>query len=118
MAACRAAWRETAAEVDPARLIFLDESGFDTRLTRTHARAPRGQRARSTAPGGHWERLTLIGALGLDGVCAAMMVAAATGTAVVGIPTRSRIGTRPGLRHAGAHPRAAPHQAGRGAIMG
>ena len=82
MAVARAAWRGEAAWIDPARLVFLDESGFDTRLVRTHARAPRGQRAHGAAPGGHWRRLTLIGALGLDGLCATMTVAAATGTAV------------------------------------
>jgi transposase len=89
VAAARAAWRAEAAGIDPARLIFLDESGFDTRLTRTHARAPRGRRALGRAPGGHWPRLTLIGALALDGLCAAMTVAAATGTAVfLGFVTR------------------------------
>ena len=82
MAAARAAWRDEAAGIDPARLVFLDESGIDTRLTRTQARAPRGQRAHGKAPGGRWHRLTLIGALALDGVCAAMAVAAATDTAV------------------------------------
>ena len=82
MAAARAEWRGEAAWIDPARLVLLDESGFDTRLVRTHARAPRGQRAHGAAPGGHWRRLTLIGALGLDGLCATMTVAAATGTAV------------------------------------
>ncbi len=82
MAVARAAWRDEAARIDPARLVFLDESGFDTRLVRTHARAPRGQRAHGAAPGGHWRRLTLIGALGLDGLCATMTVAAATDTAV------------------------------------
>jgi transposase len=82
VAAARAAWREEAAAINPARFVFLDESGFDTRLTRTHARAPRGQRAHGTAPGGHWQRLTLLGALALDGLCAAMTVAGATTTAV------------------------------------
>jgi transposase len=82
VAVARTAWRDEAARIDPARLVFLDESGFDTRLVRTHARAPRGQRAHGAAPGGHWRRLTLIGALGLDGLCATMTVAAATGTAV------------------------------------
>ena len=82
MAAARAAWRAEAAGIDPKRLMFIDESGFDARLARTHARAPRGQRAHGTAPGGRWRRLTLIGALGLDGIRAAMTVAAATGTAV------------------------------------
>jgi len=35
-----------------------------------------------TVPGGRWERLTVIGALGLDGVVASMSIAAATTTAV------------------------------------
>lgn len=82
MAAARTAWAEAASGIDPARLIFIDESGFDTRLVRTHARAPRGQRAHGTVPGGHWQRLTLIGALAHHGLCAAMLIAAATDTAV------------------------------------
>lgn len=82
MAAGRLAWRAEAAGIDPKRFVFLDESGFDTRLTRTHARAPRGLRAHGKAPGGHWQRLTLIGALALDGLCAAMTVAGATDTRV------------------------------------
>jgi transposase len=57
-------------------------TGFDTRLNRTHARAPRGLRAHGHAPGGHWRRLILIGALTLDGLCAAMTVAGATDTRV------------------------------------
>ena len=56
MAAARAAWRAEAAGIDPERLVFIDESGFDTRLARTHARAPRGQRAYGAAPGGRWRR--------------------------------------------------------------
>ena len=90
MAARRIAWRDKAAGINPARFVFLDESGFDTRLTQrnpsdlrgTHARALHGQRAHGTAPGGHWRRLTLIGALSLDGLCAAMTVTGATSTAV------------------------------------
>lgn len=82
MAARRAEWRDEAAEIDPRRFVFLDESGFDTRLNRTHARALRGQRAHGHAPGGHWRRLTLIGALALDGLRAAMTVTGATNTAV------------------------------------
>jgi transposase len=67
---------------DPRRLIFLDESGLDTRMTRSHARAPRGRRAVGRIPGGHWRRLTILGAIALDGMVAAMTVAAATSTAV------------------------------------
>jgi transposase len=82
VARARAAWRRELAGVDPRRLVFLDESGIDTRMTRSRARAPRGQRAVGKVPHGRWERLTVIGALALDGVVACMSVAAATGTAV------------------------------------
>lgn len=68
--------------MDPARLVFIDESGVDTAMTPTHARAPRGQRALGRVPGGHWKRLTLLGALAVDGLIAAMTVAAATTTRV------------------------------------
>jgi transposase len=82
VARARAAWRAELAGIEPCRLVFLDESGVDTRMTRTHARAPRGQRAVGSVPWGRWERLTVVGALALDGVVAAMSVAAATSTAV------------------------------------
>jgi transposase len=61
--------------------VFLDESGVDTAMTPTHARAPRGQRAVGHAPGG-WKRLTILGAIAADGLVAAMTVAAATTTQV------------------------------------
>jgi transposase len=68
--------------VDPDRLVFLDESGLDTRLTRSHARAPQGRRAVGRVPGGHWRRLTILGAIACNGMIAVMTVAAATSTAV------------------------------------
>ena len=84
MAGERAAWRAevAAGRLDPTGLIFVDESGVDTRLTRRFARARRGERARGAVPAGRWRRLTLIGALGLGGLVAAMTVAAPTTTAV------------------------------------
>jgi transposase len=51
-------------------------------MTPTHARAAPGERAVGRVPGGHWQRLTVIGALGLEGVVASMSIAAATTTAV------------------------------------
>jgi transposase len=62
--------------------VFIDETGIDTRMTRAYARAARGQRAVGKVPWGRWERLTVIGALALDGIVASRGVAAATGTAV------------------------------------
>ena len=51
-------------------------------MTRSHARAAPGQRAVGEVPWGHWQRLTVIGALGLEGVVASMSIAAATTGAV------------------------------------
>ena len=83
MSAARAAWHaEVCATMDATRLVFLDESGVDTAMTPAYARAPRGQRAVGRVPGGHWKRLTILGALTADGLVAAMTVAAATTTQV------------------------------------
>lgn len=62
--------------------MFIDEAGITTRMTRLYARAPKGQRALGTVPCGSWRRLTLLGALGCDGVVAAMSIEAATSTPV------------------------------------
>src|SRR3954447_13971647 len=82
VAEARRAWRAELAGVDPARLVFIDETGIDTRMTRAYARAAKGQRAVGKVPWGRWERLTVLGALALDGIVASRGVAAATGTAV------------------------------------
>jgi transposase len=62
--------------------VFIDETLIDTRMTRAYARAARGQRATGQVPWGRRERLTVLGALALDGVVASRGIAAATGTAV------------------------------------
>ena len=53
-----------------------------TNLTRTHARRPRGERARGSVPGGRWERLTILAGLGLEGIIGPMSILAATDGAV------------------------------------
>jgi transposase len=64
------------------RLVFLDECGALTNMVRLHGRSPRGTRACASAPFGHWTRVTVLGALGAEGVVGAMGVEAATGAAV------------------------------------
>ena len=78
----RAAFDERVRELDPRRLVFVDEAGVTTAMVRTHARAPRGRRAHGTAPAGTWRRLTVLGALAADGVAAAMTIERATDAAV------------------------------------
>jgi transposase len=64
--------------VAPERLIFLDESGVSTQMTRRYARAPRGVRVHETTPEGNWKILTILGAMSLRGMIATMTVEAAT----------------------------------------
>jgi transposase len=63
-------------------LVFIDESAALTDMVRAHARSPRGERAHGTAPCGHWRRLSVIGALGIEGVVGALAIEAATSGAV------------------------------------
>ena len=68
--------------IAPERLVFLDECGVLTNMARLWGRSPRGTRAYGTAPFGHWQRLTILGALGTSGMVAAMSIEAATNGAV------------------------------------
>jgi len=79
VAAEREDFRTDMAAVDPNRLVFLDESGILTNMTRRYARAPVGERACGTAPA-TWKRLTVLGALSLDGVVT--MTTVTTGTTI------------------------------------
>lgn len=74
----REAFLETVSRIAPEDLIYLDESGVSTQMTRLYGRAPRGQRVKDTVPGGHWKMLTIVGALDQTGILAAMTVEAAT----------------------------------------
>ena len=78
----RAEWQRDTAAIAPERLVFLDESAALTNLVRTHAWSARGERALGVVPGGRWERVTMLAALGLEGILGAMSIAAATDGAV------------------------------------
>src|SRR5262249_34339252 len=73
----RAAFEERIATVDPLRLIFVDEMGATTALTRTHGRAPIGERVVGAIPG-DWQNVTLIAGLDCGGVVAPFTFAGAT----------------------------------------
>jgi transposase len=55
------------APVDPSRLVFVDEAGVLTNMTRRYARAALGERAYGFAPV-NWKRLTVLGAVSLSGI--------------------------------------------------
>jgi transposase len=76
----RRAFRREVAKIDPKHLVFVDESGVNTAMTRTHGRAPAGERVHGAVPG-FWESLTLICGLRLSGVTAPLVFPGATDTA-------------------------------------
>ena len=68
--------------IAPERLVFLDECGVLTNMARLYGRSPRGTRAPGSVPCGRWERLSVLGALGQNGMVASMSIQAATDGAV------------------------------------
>ena len=82
IAAERAAFQSEVRQIPVKDLVFLDETGITTSMTRLYARAPRGQRALSRAPAGRYERLTLLGAISIEGLTALMSIPAFTNEAV------------------------------------
>ena len=75
----RRAFRKEVATLDPASLVFVDETGANTAMTRTDGRAPRGQRVKGSVPG-HGKSVTLIAGLRLSGVGAPLAFEGATDT--------------------------------------
>lgn len=53
-----------------ARLVFVDESGANTKMTRLRGRALGGERLRARVPHGRYRTSTLIAGIRLDGPCA------------------------------------------------
>jgi transposase len=70
----REAWFEGQLDLDPHTLVFIDETGANTKMARLHGRAPRGERLRAAIPHGHWKTTTFVGALRLTGMTAPMVL--------------------------------------------
>jgi transposase len=60
--------------VDLQQLVFLDETGVKTNMTRLYARSKRGERAIEYAPCGHWATTTLVAAVTSDSAIAPMVL--------------------------------------------
>jgi transposase len=67
-------WHATQETVDAERLVFLDETGLKTDLTRIRGWAKGGDRLVEAVPSGKWQTSTLIHAIALDGTRAAMVL--------------------------------------------
>ena len=65
---------EGQLDLDPAKLVFIDETWASTNMARTHGRAPKGERLRAGVPHGHWKTTTLVAGLRHTGMVAPMVL--------------------------------------------
>jgi transposase len=70
----RAAWRASQELIDPARVVFIDETWAKTNMTRTYGRSELGTRLAEKTPCGRWQTTTFLGALRAEGFIAPLTV--------------------------------------------
>jgi len=66
----RCEWFEEQPDLDPSKLIFIDETGASTNLARKGGRCRRGRRLRAAVPHGHYKTVTLVAGVSLRGIVA------------------------------------------------
>jgi len=76
----RVTWRENASKLPTESLVFLDECGSNIALAPLYARAPKGERARGSVPRNRGKNTTLIAALSLEGMGAALILEGSANT--------------------------------------
>ena len=74
MAAAREHWKAAQGQLDPRKLVFVDETGANTKMVRGYGRAPRGRRVLGKQPWGHWKTTTFTCALRCDGLIAPLIL--------------------------------------------
>jgi transposase len=79
----RVTFTATVAAVDPEHLVFIDEFGATTAMTRRYGRAPAGERVEGAAPGA-WKNVTTIVGLRPTAVVAPFVFEGATDGAAMG----------------------------------
>ncbi|MES2494425.1 MAG: IS630 family transposase [Pseudomonadota bacterium] len=70
----REEWFDGQLDLDPERLVFIDETWASTNMARRHGRCRRGERLRSGVPHGHWKTTTLVAGLRRTGMVAPMVL--------------------------------------------
>ena len=74
VARARRRWIWEQGFLDPAHLVFIDETAVTTNMLRLNGWNPRGERLVSDAPMGHWDTVTFIAGLRQTGVVAPMLI--------------------------------------------
>jgi transposase len=70
----RRRWKAYQGRLDPARLVFIDETWAKTNMTRLCGWAPRGRKLMAKVPHGHWRTLTFLAALRHDRIDAPCVI--------------------------------------------
>jgi putative transposase len=70
----RAQWVKYQRRIDPARLVFIDETWTRTDMAPLRGWGPRGQRLVAEVPHGHWKTTTFLAALRHDRIEAPWLV--------------------------------------------
>jgi len=84
----REAWHTSLADVPAEKLVFVDESGARTNMTRLYGWGEVGQRVVDSVPHGHWKTCTMLAAVRLSGPLAAVTIDAAVNADAFVIWTR------------------------------
>jgi transposase len=80
--AARSRWRKAQPQWPSRRLVFIDETGLNTKMARRYGRSLRSQRCVAAVPHGHWQTSTFIAALRCDGLAAPFLIEGAVNTEV------------------------------------
>ena len=67
-------WFNTQLDLDPVRLVFIDETWASTNMARRRGRAKKGERLRAGIPHGHWKTTTFVAGLRLTGMVAPLVL--------------------------------------------
>jgi transposase len=70
----RSQWRAMQPQIDPAKVVFLDETWAKTNMTRRYGRSELGTRLVEKTPCGRWQTTTFLGALRVTGFVAPLTV--------------------------------------------
>src|SRR5260221_4184011 len=82
VAQARAAWKDDQKSLDPAKLVFSDEPGTNTKMARLYGRSKHGQRVIGRVPWGHWKTVTVVAGLRQDAITAPFVIDCAMNGAI------------------------------------
>jgi transposase len=74
VANARKAWFDAQPDLDPEKLVFIDETGATTKMARLYGCAPKGQRCVAAIPHGHWMTTTFVAGLRIGSLSAPMLL--------------------------------------------